>query len=60
MIQTYEFRNLKQEYHEPLFTKSFLEALKTFFEELGVPVDYVSDAPATVETILEEKLSRIQ
>jgi hypothetical protein len=37
------------------FTKSFIEALKAFFEELRVPVDYLSEAPASAESILENK-----
>jgi hypothetical protein len=36
-------------------TKPFIEALKAFFQELKVPVDYLSDAPASAETVLEDK-----
>lgn len=36
-------------------TESFINALKAFFEELKVPVDYLADAPATAADILGEK-----
>lgn len=36
-------------------TESFINALKAFFEELKVPVDYLADAPATTTDILGER-----
>ena len=35
--------------------KPFIEALKTFFEELNVPVNYIADEPANAEDLLGEK-----
>ena len=36
-------------------TDSFINALKAFFEELKVPVDYLADEPASPEDILVER-----
>jgi hypothetical protein len=36
-------------------TESFIVALKAFFTELKVPVDYLADEPASPEVILNEK-----
>jgi len=36
-------------------TEKFINALKAFFEELKVPVDYLADEPASAEDILGER-----
>jgi len=36
-------------------TQPFINALKAFFEELKVPVDYLADEPASPANILGEK-----
>jgi len=36
-------------------TKPFIDALKAFFEELKVPVDYLADEPASPTDILGER-----
>ncbi len=36
-------------------TDSFINALKAFFEELKVPVDYLADAPASAVDVLGER-----
>lgn len=36
-------------------TDPFIKALKTFFEELHIPINYIDDAPAFVADILGEK-----
>lgn len=36
-------------------TESFIDALKAFFEELKVPVDYLADEPAAPEDVLGER-----
>ena len=37
---------------------SFIIALKAFFEELKVPVDYLADEPATAQEILIDNQGR--
>jgi hypothetical protein len=36
-------------------TDSFINALKAFFEELKVPVDYLADEPASPTDVLGER-----
>jgi hypothetical protein len=36
-------------------TEPFIDALKAFFEELKVPVDYLADEPASPNDILGER-----
>jgi adenine-specific DNA-methyltransferase len=36
-------------------TDSFINALKAFFEELKVPVDYLADEPASPADVLGER-----
>ena len=38
-------------------TEKFINALKAFFEELKVPVDYLVEEPASAEVILGDKFN---